>query len=265
MSTAHAPAPDYTIATLVNDPGLYARMCASFRAHGFCEPACEFIAAEQPACAYRALDALIGQARGRYVILCHQDVRLIGDGRAELDARLAELEVRAPDWALAGNAGGVAPGGLAIRITDPHGADRRVGTLPARVMSLDENFIVLKRQARIGLSRDLSGFHLYGADLCLVAEALGYSAWVVDFHLEHLSPGRKDHTFHAAEAAFRAKWSRALRPRWLQTTCTLLRLDGSPAGRSLGPLVEPVYRRLTRRLATRGTWSRPPAERRQQP
>lgn len=98
-------------------------------------------------------------------------------------------------------------------------------------------------------SRDLSGFHLYGADICLVADVLGWSAWVIDFHIEHLSPGRKDASFAEAEVRFREKWSRALRPRWLQTTCTLLRLSGNPVAHAVGGLGQKPFRAVLRRLA----------------
>ena len=138
---------------------------------------------------------MLAAARGRFVILCHQDVRLLGEGRVALDARLADLDARDPTWAVAGNAGGIRPGALALRISDPHGADQRRGLLPCRVASLDENFLIVRREARIGFSRDLSGFHFYGADVCLAADVMGHSCYVVDFHLQHLSPGRKGAEF----------------------------------------------------------------------
>lgn len=246
-TATEATAPIYTIATLVNDRAQHAAMCESFRAHGF-DQDCEFLVAEEPTCAYSALNQLLNEARGRYVILCHQDVRLLDDDRAALDNRLDELERRDPAWALAGNAGGTAPGKLAMRISDPHGENRHLGTLPARVVSLDENFIVVKAAARVGFSRDLAGFHLYGADICLVADLLGYSAYVIDFHLRHLSPGRKDSSFTRAENAFRAKWGRALRPRWMQTTCTLLRIGAATSDRWVGRYLERPYRGLLRRV-----------------
>lgn len=251
----------YSICTLVNDAAQHAAMRSSFAAHGFDGTDCEYRVVDNTGaaqtCAYRGLNRMLAEAKGRYVILCHQDVRLIGDGRVELDRRLAEIEARDPSWALAGNAGGVAPGRLALRMTDPHGTDRRVGALPCRVVSLDENFIVVRRAARIGFSNDISGFHFYGADICLMAETAGYSAWVIDFHLAHLSAGKKDASFAAMEAAFSAKWSRAFAARWLQTTCSLVRLSGDPLGRVAGRLAQAPYAKLTRRLPSARGWTRP--------
>jgi hypothetical protein len=259
-ATDTADRPAYSIATLVNDEAQYAAMRQSFEGGGFASGDTEYLAARGATSAYGALNALLDEARSDIVILCHQDVRLIAAGRGELDQRIGELSVRAPDWALAGNAGGVYPGRLAMRISDPHGSDRTIGELPARVQSLDENFIVLRRKSGVRFSNDLSGFHLYGADICLVADVLGWSAYVIDFHLQHLSPGRKDASFQAAERAFRAKWSRALRPRWVQTTCTLIKLSGSPMGSALGELQEGPVRRLMRRWVGGGVWGQRPVD-----
>lgn len=248
----HAPV-RYTIATLINDPHQYIAMLASFRAGGFTTDDCEYLfidnSSDNQTCAYRGLDAMLATARGAIVLLCHQDVRLLSDGRQTLDARLADLTVRDADWALAGNAGAMAPGSLALRITDPHGANQHAGQLPARVMSLDENFIIVRRAARVGFSRDLSGFHFYGADICLNASTAGYSAYVIDFHLAHLSPGSKSPAFYAAQEAFQAKWSAALSPRWLQTTCALMRLSGDKLGQMAGRMAARPLASLHRRQA----------------
>jgi hypothetical protein len=249
----------FTIATIVNDRGHYREMRASFAAGGFAEPICEYLSIDNTSnpqtSAYQGFNELLNAARGRYVILCHQDVRLIGEGRRELEQRLAELEQKDPAWALAGNAGGVCPGKLALRISDPHGHNRRVGHLPQRVTSLDENFIVVKRAARIGFSRDLSGFHFYGADICLVADILGHSAYVIDFHLQHLSGGTKGPSFHAAEEAFRAKWTRALRSRWIQTTCSLVNISGPPLGQLFGRIVRRPLAHISKRIHQAHGWT----------
>lgn len=244
--------PHYSIATLVTERAQYDAMRASFRTGGFTDEDCEYLFVDNTGPlqtdAYRGLNALLNGARAPHVILCHQDVRLLSDGRRSLDVRLAELTRHDSNWALAGNAGGVAPGKLALRISDPHGKDVRVGELPARVGALDENFIVVRRDARIGFSRDLSGFHFYGADICLHAAQMGHTAYVIDFHLEHLSPGRKSADFHAMEEAFTAKWSKALSPRWIQTTCALLHLSGAPVGNFIGRMARHPVSKIVRRM-----------------
>lgn len=253
-------APTFTIGTLVNDVDSYRLMRQSFVAGGFAADECEYLAVDNTGSdqtsAYEGLTRMLAAARGRYVVLCHQDVRLLAEGRCDLERRLDELETRDPAWAVAGNAGGIAPGRLALRITDPHGSDRRVGTLPARVASLDENFIVVKRSARLGFSRDLSGFHLYGADICLVADVLGYSSYVIDFHLAHLSPGNKHSAaFQEAERAFHAKWSKALRSRFVQTTCALLGLSGGWFGGRVGRLLAWPLAKVVRHLPGARGWN----------
>lgn len=251
----------YTIATLVNDRAHLEALHRSLRAGGFDGPDCEFLHIDNTAgvqvCAYSGLNAMLNEACGRFVILCHQDIRLLTDTRHELDMRLAELEERDPNWALAGNAGGVSAGRLVIRVTDPHGPNQRVGNFPERVTSLDENLIIVRREARIGFSNDLSGFHFYGADICLNAEIAGWHSYVIDFHVAHLSAGKKDDHFARMEVAFKAKWSHALAPRWMQTTCALVHLAGDPLGQIAGRIAEAPFRKISRRLPGAQGWTDP--------
>lgn len=242
----------YTVATLVNNMDQYDAMKTSMIAGGFQTEDCEYLIVDNTLApqtdAYRGLNALLAMARGDYVILCHQDIRLLTDTREDLDRRLKSLGNLDPRWALAGNAGGIRPGELALRITDPHGANQHTGSLPARVQSLDENFIVVRRSAHIGFSCDLSGFHYYGADICLHADIAGYRAYVIDFHIAHLSGGRKDESFFEMETAFRAAWQAKLRARWIQTTCNLVHLSGGSISQIAGRLAEQPFSKIARRL-----------------
>ena len=237
MSDAATPA--FSICTLVTDHADYLAMQASFAAHGFGPEAAEFLHLDNSVGnrwdAFAGLAAMLAEARGRYVICCHQDVRLIGDGATALLARLAELDARDPAWAVAGNAGVTAAGALMLRITDPHGADQHRGPLPARVASLDENFLVIRGGLGVVPSGDLEGFHLYGTDLCLAARLAGRSAWVIDFHLHHLSPGRVDAGFLDQQERFERAWGARLgQGERIRTTCTTLTLRAGPLSGLLG-------------------------------
>ena len=249
----------YTIATLVTKPDQFAAMVASFKAGGFDGQDCEYLYLDNSGgnglSAFQGLNRLLDEAEGTYVVLCHQDVRLLDDGRAKLETRLAELAQKAPHWALAGNAGGVGPGKLAVRISDPHGRDVHVGQLPEQVHSLDENFIVVRRSARVAFSRDLAGFHFYGTDICLQAELAGWTAHVIDFHLEHLSGGFKSPDFYVVQRQLRDKYARAFRSRWIQTTCALLPVSASPTLNLLGHAVARSFARLARKLPSARGWA----------
>lgn len=209
--------PTYSICTLVTKPTEYAEMVSSFRAGGFDDA--EFLHVDNSngniADAYTALNLFLNEAQRPYIILCHQDILLLDDGRRKLDECIADLNADHPNWALAGNAGVSIGGEQAIRITDPNGENQaRGGPFPVRAAALDENFIVAKRSANLALSRDLRGFHLYGTDLCLHADALGWEAHVIDFHLRHKSGGSLDNSFGACHKAISDKYLKLMRPRW---------------------------------------------------
>ena len=231
VSRVHgAAAPRYSICTLVTRREHYAAMRESFLAAGFTPDAAEYLYVDNSAGnrldAYEGIRRFIRSARGEYLVLCHQDVLLTHDRRDVLERRIAELDELDPTWALLGNAGGVEGFKLALRITDPRG-EQTTTPLPRRVHSLDENFIVLRMDANPGVSRDLTGFHLYGLDLCLQARLRGYTAYVVDFHLTHLSGGTRDTSFEEARRRFIERYRAALAPSYYQTTCTTLHVSGS--------------------------------------
>lgn len=222
----------YSICTIVTRPHEYAEMVDSFRSKGFQEPDCEFLYLDNSEGnafeAYAGYNLFLNVARGTYIILCHQDISLIEDGRAKLDKIVEELTTRDPNWAACGNGGGgdEYPGQVALRISDPHGSDFRIGDFPAKVQSLDENFIVVRKCANLALSRDLKGFHFYGTDICLIADALGWNCYVVDFHLLHKSPGSKDNSFFDIRERLVRKYRRAFRSRWITTTNEILFVSG---------------------------------------
>ena len=230
----------FSVCTLVTRPDQYEEMLSSYASHGFSGPGCEFLYLDNSNGnefdAFAGYNIFLSTARGRYIILCHQDILFLDDDRWVLERRLAELDRTDPHWALCGNAGGAPIGRRYARISDPHGTDQARGPFPAKVSSLDENFIVVRRDANLGVSRDLQGFHLYGTDLCLVADLLGRSAWVIDFHLRHKGAGVTSDDFFQVRDQLIAKYHRAYRSRWITTTCTHLVLSGLPLLRYVLPL-----------------------------
>lgn len=227
----------FSICTLVTNEAQYRDMYKSFCRGGFDGADVEFLYIDNSKGnlfeAYDGLNCLISHARGRYFILCHQDVFLIKDDRETLLTRLRELETLDPNWALAGNAGGVDHQRAAHKITSRDGIEYDSKELPKRVITLDENFIVMKSSSRLGFSRDLSSFHFYGTDICLQAECRGWSAYVIDFHLRHVGIGTINEEFRETHQDLEEKYAAFFTPRTLRTTCTTVFPEPSPTKRAL--------------------------------
>lgn len=239
-----SPHPKYSICTLLTEKDQYVDALSSFRDAGFIEPECEFLYIDNTAAnkydAYAGVNQFLQKAQGDYIILCHQDLVLHADNREKLDQIIDDITRLDPDWALLGNAGGTVPGQQTYRLTEYTGEEKhylRRGKFPAKAYSLDENFIVVRKSANLSASHDLEGFHLYGTDLCMIAEILGYSAYVVDFHLWHLggastrppatSGAHATSIFDKTKYNLINKYRRVYSPRFIQTTCTIFYVSAS--------------------------------------
>ncbi len=213
-----ADEPIFSICVMLTDWAEYEECMASFRARGFDDRCCEFLVMDNSQSnrgdAYVTLNEFLQAAAGTYIVICHQDVLLLDHGRADLEARLTELERLDPYWGLCGNAGKMDDSWPAIRISYP---DERTeaGVLPAPVVSLDENFLVARRVANLALSRDLGGFHHYASDLCVMANIMGWKAYAIDFMLLHKSRGTFDASWDQSNVAIEHKYQRAFASRWI--------------------------------------------------
>lgn len=192
----------FEIYTFVTDDRLYDEMVKSFTDAGF--SADSFVrltdANDDP---YAAITRIGRVSPARYPILCHQDVRTDrGPGADELLAAATELDRIDPSWVAAGNAGCMRTGRGVRRLVDRFG--RACGepreSLPRPVVSLDENFLIFNGRNRPSCSPELSGFHLYGTDVCLRALSSGGAAYVIDFPVTHLG-GETDSASEAARSA----------------------------------------------------------------
>jgi hypothetical protein len=143
-----------------------------------------------------------------YLIFCHQDV-LMNQGHRfdQLVKVLEELNCFDPKWAIAGNAGIDKNYRFIGKISDPNQSRIWPYKFPQKVHALDENFLVINSSAKIQCSFDLQGFHFYGTDLCLNAILNKYSCYVIDFHLTHLSGGKKSQDFWDSQKKLQEKWS----------------------------------------------------------
>ena len=74
----------------------------------------------------------------------------------------------------------------------------------------------------MNVSKELSGFHFYGADLCLNAEKIGHTCYVIDYPVLHESVGRLNEDFYLARDRFGSHLKKNGQHTFLSTTCTEL-------------------------------------------
>lgn len=223
---------EFSIFTLVNDKDQYKELLKSFEKAGFNTKNSEFGYLDNILTnsydGFSGLNRALHIAKGKYIILVHQDVRLKFDGIEILKAKIESIEKRDPKWAVLGNAGGNFDlGKKFIRISDPANKNLKFGSLPAIANSLDENFLLIKSSTQLAFSEDLEGFHFYGTDICQQAIFRGFTCYVIDFHLMHYSSGNKDHHYFNSKKRFIENYGKKLSARFLRTTTTRLYLSGS--------------------------------------
>ncbi|MGI8501739.1 MAG: glycosyltransferase family 2 protein [Hassallia sp.] len=215
----------FHICTIANKLEQYEEMKISFIEAGFDENRCRYSLFDNSRGniydPYETLNKLLLTTIEPYIIFCHQDVLLNqGHGFNQLVKVLEELEKLDPKWAVTGNAGFNNNYELVAKITDPS-TPNWLGTFPQKVHSLDENFLVIKISAKITYFQEkLDGFHFYATDLCLNAILSGYSCYVIDFHLTHLSAGNFNQAFYEAQERFYKKWSKEFNFCYVKTTCS---------------------------------------------
>jgi hypothetical protein len=226
----------FTIGTLVTNMEEYREMVDSFKACGFDEGT-EYLYIDNTGIvqtdAFTGLNQLLSEAKGHFVILCHQDV-VCKDSKAKLLQCIADIEKKDLLWAVLGNAGGIAVKHYSKYFINGKDELEHITPVPARVQTLDENFLLIRKAANIGFSVDLSGFHFYGADLCLQAAFKGLHCYTIPFLVKHKSFGNQDHRFEAARLRFIQKYSRLLKSKAIQTTCARFVISGQRWQKHLG-------------------------------
>lgn len=221
----------FSVCTLVTGVDEYNEMLSSFVEAGFTEDFCQYLYIDNCRTnifdAYAGINRFLREAEGKYLIICHQDILLDYDNAEKLMNRIEEVEAADPNWAVLGNAGGVNLKYLSLYVVQSSGPMLYETNFPLKTMTLDENFLVIKKSANLALSGQLSGFHLYGTDICLVADFMGYNSYIIQFKLLHKSLGNPDQSFSEAQSRLTEKYTRALRPRFLRTPFARFYISGS--------------------------------------
>ena len=211
---------------------------AAFAQQGFDASNSEFLvcdnASENSFDAYQAAKLFLREARGRYVVIAHQDAYPL-EHSSKLIRCLMELEQIDPTWGVVGNAGVNRRAWLRLAgaLQMPEGAKISLDSPFAKVDAVDENVLVVRNGSGVTVSSDLQGFHLYGFDICSVAARLGMSSYVIDYQWYHGSYGTIGRDFFTAKTALQAKLKEYFSITDSPTTCSYLSWSRSPFRKAL--------------------------------
>jgi hypothetical protein len=147
---------------------------------------------------------------------------------------LQNLEAYDPKWAIVGNAGTnfLSQSFISLGLKMPGFSGKKRAKVFCLVHALDENLLIVKAEARLSLSYDLGGFHLYGLDLCDVARRLGRTCYVAPMPWHHRSHGALNAGFYTKVCEFESKMRNYRRPKIWATNCTFLTVSRSPLARA---------------------------------
>jgi glycosyltransferase involved in cell wall biosynthesis len=199
----------------------------------------EVIIERDPPSASKAYNAGLDRSHGDLVVFVHQDVFFPPGWIERLRQAARHLDASDPNWAVLGVFGLDAQSHGCGRVYST-GLQRTVGSplpFPARVQSLDEVVLVVRRSSGLRFDDALPGFHLYGTDLCQEAGRRGFSAYVFEGFCVHNSNGISvlPRDYWKAWVYMRRKWWDVLP---IATPCMDITRSGWNAARYL--LKEPL-------------------------
>lgn len=183
-------APLFSVISWVNNQKLYREMVASFESID-----CEFIELGQEyESMAQAYNAGTEKAKGKYLVYCHQDARLIDP---DFTAKVTRTFALHPEIGLMGVAGTINNNQRSVWFKESansylggikeHGDWLCFGQTDCMARTIDAVFMVTNK--RLMFPEILPGIHLLDAWMCRQTEDLGYYNWVSDIKVHHLSPG----------------------------------------------------------------------------
>ena len=227
----------FSICTIVNDWVKYESYQQSWLNMGFGGRDCEFLVSDNSSSnkldGFQSSRLFLDQARGQYIIMAHLDSRP-SETKEKVLKLLQHLETLDPKWAVAGNAGinQVGLTFITLGLKMPKVSGKKGAKGYNLVHTLDENLLIVKAEARLSLSYDLEGFHLYGLDLCDVARRLGRTCYVAPMRWYHGSHGTLNTAFYQKVSEFESKMRNYRWPKLWATNCTFLTVSRSPLARA---------------------------------
>jgi GT2 family glycosyltransferase len=119
-----------------------------------------------------ALNLGLSKAKGKLVVFCHQDVLFYKDWVNTLLKRVAEIDKVDKNWGIIGTAGITIKDATIGSVQSLKGKVQWQQTSRVTygaVQTVDEHCMIMRRNSGLKFDEAMTGFHLYGPDICLSA------------------------------------------------------------------------------------------------
>jgi len=133
-------------------------------------------------------------SNGKYVIFIHQDVILPPDWLNKVEMHIKSLEIGRTQWGVLGPAGVTLNNGTYFYLLNSK-FNKIFNYVynTTNVFSLDELCLIINKTHDLRFSKQLTGFHFYGADICIQAHKQNLQVLAIDAYCYHASEtGKKN-------------------------------------------------------------------------
>jgi len=189
---------DYSIITLVHDFNEYLNFCNSLKTQQG-KHSIELIAIPNFNNMYtnvgKAYNNAMDISSGKHVIFLHQDVVVPDNWLNSITKNIKQLEVEQSKWGVIGPAGVTLDHKAYYYLTDasltPLNPPNKYKN---EVLTLDELCLIINKQTGLRFRDErITGFHFYGADICMNAKSKGLHNFAIDAYCYHNSlDGKKN-------------------------------------------------------------------------
>jgi glycosyltransferase involved in cell wall biosynthesis len=179
----------------------------------------ELLIFENYSSAASAYNRGLSLSKNEVVVFVHQDVYLPEEWLSSLDMALQAIGRRDPNWGVVGCWGIRSDRAKFGHLYTPgEGVIGGPMAQPEPVRTLDEVVLVLRKNSGFKYDEGLTGFHFYGADICLAAAQSGRNCYAISAFCIHNSRQYFEYPadFYASYRYVKHKWKHRLP---IQTSC----------------------------------------------
>jgi|SRR5579863_2316303 len=187
--------------------------------------------------ASKSYNDAIDKSQNDLMVFVHQDIILPEGWISDLECALNHLEKDDPEWGVIGSYGETLhDNGRGYIYSSGLGVMGKPFERPARIQTLDEIVLIMRKSSGLRFDDRLPHFHMYGVDICMAAEEAGRKNYAISaFCIHNTQPSLiLGEDFYQCYWHVRRKWAKYLP---IRSTCVrITRFNMAMYRRRLGEM-----------------------------